>query len=276
MHERERHRVILELLGSHGVATVGDFAAATGGSDATVRRDLAALAAEGRLKKLRGGAEAVQPVPRAPNLVALATPGGGPGGGVVPNLLEKRAIGRAAVELCAEGDAIIINGGTTTFQMVHALAGLRLQVLTNSFSVADHLLRHSACDVMVPSGTVYREQNIILSPFAEDGTAHVHARRMFMGAMGISALGIMERDPLIVSSEQRLMRQADELVLLVDATKFRAHSSMILAPLARAARVITDDRIADEDRRTIEGAGVELTVVDPRRPSRQKPSSTTA
>ena len=272
MHERERHRIILELLGSHGVATVGDFAAATGGSDATVRRDLAALAADGRLRKLRGGAEAIEPAASRPSvLVALNTPGGGAG----PNLLEKRAIGRAAVELCADGDAIIINGGTTTFQMVHALAGLRLQVLTNSFAVADHLLRHSACDVMVPSGTVYREQNIILSPFVEDGTAHVHARRMFMGAMGISALGIMERDPLIVSSEQRLMRQADELVLLVDATKFRAHSSMILAPLTRAARVITDDRITDEDRRTIEGAGVALTVVDPRRPARQT-SSTTA
>ncbi len=61
MHERERHRIILELLASRGVATVQDFASATGGSDATVRRDLAALAAQGRLRKLRGGAEALQP-----------------------------------------------------------------------------------------------------------------------------------------------------------------------------------------------------------------------
>ena len=276
MHERERHRVILELLEERGVATIGDVAAATGGSDATVRRDLAALGVEGLLKKLRGGAEAVRPEPRASNLVALNAPGSGPGGGVVPNLLEKRAIGRAAVELCAEGDAIIINGGTTTFQMVHALAGRRLQVLTNSFSVADHLLRHSACDVMVPSGTVHREQNIILSPFEDDGTVHFRARRMFMGAMGVSALGIMERDPLIISSEQRLMRQADELVLLVDATKFRAQSSMILAPLTRATRVITDDRITAEERRMVEDAGIELTVADARRSSGQKQSSSTA
>ena len=271
MHERERHRIILELLGARGVATVQDFASATGGSDATVRRDLAALAAQGRLKKLRGGAEALQPA-ATPNLVALNTPGGGAG----PNLLEKRAIARAAVDLCAEGDAIIINGGTTTFQMVHALANLRLQVLTNSFSVADHLLRHSACTVMLPSGTVYREQNIILSPFEDDGTAHVRARRMFMGAMGVSSLGIMEQDPLIISSEQRLMRQADELVLLVDATKFRAQSSMILAPLTRATRIITDSRIAAEDRRMIEEAGIDLIVADPHRPSDRKPTSSQA
>ncbi|MET7241780.1 DeoR/GlpR family DNA-binding transcription regulator [Methylobacterium sp. EM32] len=277
MHERERHRVILDLLRERGVATVQVIADATGGSEATVRRDLAALAGQGLLRKLRGGAEALpapvlhDAVPPAPNLVPLSTPGGGG-----PNLLEKRAIARAAVELCAEGDAIIINGGTTTFQMVHALDGLKLQVLTNSFSVADHLLRHSACAVMVPSGTIYREQNIILSPFEDDGTVHFRARRMFMGAMGVSALGIMEQDALIISSEQRLMRQADELVLLVDATKFRMQSSMILAPLNRAARIITDDRITDEDRRMVEAAGIELIVVDPRRPFRQNRSSATA
>lgn len=254
MHERERHRIILELLAERAVGTITDFAEATGGSEATVRRDLAALAGQGRLRKLRGGAEALQP----PNVVTL-----GARGAAIPELVAKRAIARAAVALCAEGDAIIVNGGTTTFQMVHALDRLKLQVLTNSFSVADHLLRHSDCTVFLPSGSVYREQNIILSPFEDDGTVHFRARRMFMGAQGVSALGIMERDALIISSEQRLMRQADELILLVDATKFRAQSSMILAPLARATRIVTDSRITDEDRRMVESAGIDLIVADP-------------
>ncbi len=268
MHERERHRIILELLSARAVGTVADFAEATGGSEATVRRDLAALAAQGRLRKLRGGAEALQP----PNVVML----GARRGGAIPELVEKRAIARAAVALCAEGDAIIINGGTTTFQMVHALDRLKLQVLTNSFSVADHLLRHSDCTVFLPSGSVYREQNIILSPFEDDGTVHFRARRMFMGAQGVSALGIMERDALIISSEQRLMRQADELILLVDATKFRTQSSMILAPLARATRIITDNRITDEDRRMVESAGIELIVADPLGVAEQQRSTSIA
>ncbi|MGI3900750.1 MAG: DeoR/GlpR family DNA-binding transcription regulator [Janthinobacterium lividum] len=268
MHERERHRIILELLSARAVGTVADFAEATGGSEATVRRDLAALAAQGRLRKLRGGAEALQP----PNVVML----GDRRGGAIPELVAKRAIARAAVALCAEGDAIIINGGTTTFQMVHALDRLKLQVLTNSFSVADHLLRHSDCTVFLPSGSVYREQNIILSPFEDDGTVHFRARRMFMGAQGVSALGIMERDALIISSEQRLMRQADELILLVDATKFRTQSSMILAPLARATRIVTDNRITDEDRRMVDSAGIELIVADPLGVAEQQRSTSIA
>jgi DeoR family ulaG and ulaABCDEF operon transcriptional repressor len=270
MHERERHRIILETLQSRPVATVQEFAAATGGSEATVRRDLSALAAQGRLRKLRGGAEALQP----PVLISLNAQRGP--GGAVPNLAAKRAIGRKAVELCGEGDAIIINGGTTTFQMVHALASLRLQVLTNSFSIADHLLRHSKCTVFVPSGAIYREQNIILSPFEDDGTVHFRARRMFMGAKGLSRLGIMEEDALTISSEQRLMRQADELVLLVDSSKFSSQSSMILAPLDRARCIITDSGIADSDRRLIEDAGIDLIIAEAHAKSDHKSSPSTA
>ena len=270
MHERERHRIILETLQMRPVATVQEFVDATGGSEATVRRDLVALAGQGRLRKLRGGAEALHP----PVLVSLDTHRGA--GLFTSHAAEKRAIGRKAVDLCGEGDAIIINGGTTTFQMVHALAHKRLQVLTNSFSIADHLLRHSRCTVFVPFGAVYREQNIILSPFADDGTAHFRARRMFMGAKGLSHLGIMEEDAMTISSEQRLMQQADELVVLVDATKFAAQSSMILAPLGRATCIITDSRITDADRRMIEGAGVELIVADPRGESDQTSSPSTA
>ncbi len=270
MHERERHRIILETLQMQPVATVQEFSDATGGSEATIRRDLAALSSQGRLRKLRGGAEALQPS----NLVSLANHRGV--GSATPHSLEKRAIGRKAVEMCREGDAIIINGGSTTFQMVHSLAQLRLQVLTNSFSIADHLLRHSKCTVFVPFGAVYREQSIILSPFAEDGTAHFRARRMFLGARSLSPLGIMEDDALTISSEQRLMQQADEIVLLVDATKFRAQSSMILAPLNRAKCIITDSRVTGDDRRMIEDAGVDLIIADSRRGSDQESSSSTA
>ena len=268
MHERERHRIILEALQMRPVATVQEFVDATGGSEATIRRDLAALASQGRLRKLRGGAEALH----APTLVNLETHR--TAHSATPHSLEKRAIGRRAVEMCREGDAIIINGGSTTFQMVHAMGSLRLQVLTNSFAIADHLLRHSKCTVFVPFGAVYREQSIILSPFADDGTAHFRARRMFMGARGLSHLGLMEEDALTISSEQRLMRQADELVVLVDATKFAAQSSMILAPLTRAACIVTDGRITASDRRMIEDAGVELVIADAKEAGQRASPST--
>ena len=68
--------------------------------------------------------------------------------------------------------------------------------------------------MLLPAGAIYREQNIILSPFDEDGSRHFYARRMFMGCRGLGPLGLMEGDPLLVQAEQKLIGQADELVVL--------------------------------------------------------------
>jgi len=255
MHERERHRVILSAVQERAVVTVQDVMEYTGASEATIRRDIAALADEGRLRKVRGGAEAIHP---AGTLTARSF-----WQSQAVNLAQKRAIARAAVDLCHDGEAVIINGGTTTFQMVHYLTGHRLQVLTNSFPISEHLLKHSRCAVMVPAGTIYREQSIILSPFENDGTAHFYAKRMFMGAQGVSRLGIMESDTLIIQSEQRLMRQAEELVLLVDSSKFQNRSSLIICPLERATTIVTDDGIGDAARRMVEDAGIKLLIAAP-------------
>ncbi|MGO7199963.1 DeoR/GlpR family DNA-binding transcription regulator, partial [Rhizobium ruizarguesonis] len=168
-----------------------------------------------------------------------------------------------AVELCDPGDAIIINGGTTTFQMVHFMAAHRLQVMTNSFAIAEHLVKHSKNTVTVPGGAIYREQSLILSPFDNDAIRNFYARRFFIGAQGIGPLGIMEADALIIQSEQKLMHQADELVVMADSSKFHRRSSLILCPLERVSTIITDDGIPEEAVRMIENAGIRLIVASP-------------
>lgn len=257
MHEKERHRIILSGVQDRPVVTVADLCALTGASEATIRRDIAALHVQKKLRRVRGGAEAMHPN-RFPHLAgrpfALNE---------TLRIEQKRAIARAAVELCEDGEPIIINGGTTTFQMVHPLATRRCQVFTNSFPIAEHLLKHSKNTVLLPGGVVYPEQNIILSPFENDVTRNFYARRMFMGAQGIGPLGVMEADPLLIQAEQKLIGQADELVLLVDSTKFDARSSLVLCPLDRIDTLITDDGITDRAASMLEAAGVTLVVARP-------------
>jgi DeoR/GlpR family transcriptional regulator of sugar metabolism len=254
MHEKERHRIILSAIQDRPVATVVNLCALTGASEATIRRDIATLDRQQRLRRVRGGAESIHP----PQFVGLA---GRPFSvNETINIAQKQAIARAAVELCEDGEPIIINGGTTTFQMVHPLASRRLQVFTNSFPIADHLLNNSRNTIMLSGGTIYREQNIILSPFDNDVTRNFYARRMFMGAQGLGPLGLMEADPLLIQAEQKLIGQADELVVLVDSSKFENRSSMVLCPLTRIDTVITDDRITDRAAAMLENADVTLIV----------------
>ncbi|PPB80880.1 DeoR family transcriptional regulator [Albidovulum inexpectatum] len=255
MHETERHRIILSAVQERPVATVVELCALTGASEATIRRDIATLHMQKKLRRVRGGAEALTP----PQFVGLA----GRPFSVNQTLRtrQKQAIARAAVEMCEDGEAIIINGGTTTFQMVHPLASRRLQIFTNSFPIAEHLLKHSKNTIMVPGGAIYREQNIILSPFDNDVTRNFYARRMFMGAQGIGPVGLMEADPLLIQAEQKLIGQADELVVLVDSSKFSQRSSLVLCPLERIGTIVTDEGIPDKAAAMIEAAGISLHVV---------------
>ena len=264
MLETERHRIILSAVQEKPVVTVADLCALTGVSEATVRRDIAQLHLAKKLRRVRGGAEAIAPPHYAGiNARPFAV-------NQTVNVAEKRAIAQAAVELCQDGDAIIINGGTTTFQMVHPLTTKRLQVFTNSFPIADHLLKQSKNTVLLPAGAIYREQNIILSPFDADGSSHFYAKRMFMGCRGLGPLGLMEGDPLLVQAEQKLIGQAEELIVLADSSKFRQRSSLLLCPLKRIHTVITDDGIDDRATAMLEAAEVHLIVAEVAASDRRK------
>ncbi len=254
MHEKERHRIILSAVQDRPVVTVVDLCNLTGVSEATVRRDIAQLHMQKKLRRVRGGAEAITP----PQFVGLA--GRTFAVNETMKIKEKQAIARAAVELCEDGEPIIINGGTTTFQMVHPLATRRLQVFTNSFPIAEHLLKHSKNTIMLSGGAIYREQNIILSPFENDVTRNFYARRMFMGAQGLGPLGLMEADPLLIQAEQKLIGQADELVVLVDSSKFENRSSLVLCPLTKIDVVITDEGVSDRAAQMLEAADIKLIV----------------
>ncbi len=255
MHEKDRHRVICSALQDRSLATVGDLCALTGASEATVRRDINTLDAQKRLRRVRGGAEALAAAPFA------GLSGRSFSVNETMHIAEKQAIAAAAVDLCQDGEPIIINGGTTTFQMVHPLASRRMQVFTNSFPIAEHLLKNSQNTIMLSGGIIYREQNIVLSPFDNDVTSNFYARRMFMGAQGIGPLGLMEQDPLLIQAEQKLIGQADELIVLVDSSKFANRSSLVLCPLDRIDTIITDEGIDDRNAAMLDAADVTLIVV---------------
>jgi len=256
MHELERQKIILSAVQEKPVATVAELVALTDASEATIRRDIAALHMNKKLKRVRGGAEALLP----PTQGSIA---GRPFSvNQTMHIAEKRAIASEAVALCNDGDDVIINGGTSTYQMVHLLTQKRMQIFTNSFPIAEHLLQHSKNQLTLPGGTLYREQNIILSPYENDVTKHFCASRMFMGAHSVGRLGLMESDPLVIQSEQKLLGQADELVVLADASKFERRSSLLICSLERIDILITDDRIDNASVDMLESANIKVIIAE--------------
>ena len=255
MHERERWQIIRSMLRERALVRVADVLKATGASEASVRRDFAKLAENGVALRVRGGLEAAN---------------GGYGGyeprtfaaSRIFNIEAKRAIARAAVDLNEDGESIIINGGTTTFEMGAYLRDRRLTVLTNSYPLAEVLIRESQCRVALPGGEVYREEKLIVSPFEDDATQHYSASRMFMSAISVGELGVIEGHPLIARAERKLLARARELVVLVDSSKFSPRGSLVVCPLSRVTRVITDSQVSPAALEMLNEAGIAVDIVE--------------
>ena len=264
MHERERWQVIKAMLKQQLLVRVADVCRATGASEASVRRDFSRLAEMGSATRVRGGLEAMpgsqiaSSQPASSDAPALATRSFEISKTL--NVAAKRAIARAAVALCSDGDAIIINGGTTTFAMGEFLRERRLKVLTNSYPLAETLIHHSNCRVALPGGEVYREQKLIVSPFEEDAIQHYSASRMFMSAISIGPLGVIEGDPLIARAETKLLKRAEKLVVLADSSKFTPRGSLVVCPLSRISTLITDAQAPKEALDMLRDAGVEVMI----------------
>jgi DeoR family ulaG and ulaABCDEF operon transcriptional repressor len=254
MLEAERHRLILKLLQERSIISITELVEIVGASDATIRRDVTALAEGGQLRRVRGGAEAVHPRHEA-HLVGV--PFALSREVAVP---QKRAIARAAAALIQDGEAISINGGTTTAALVEFLAARELDILTNSIPIITQLLATSRNRVCVPGGTIFREQNIVLSPFDNDSIATFSAQKLFTGCFGLNRHGLMEADPLIAQAQAKLLKAAEQVIVMADSRKLKARSSIIVMPPERIATLVTDDGAREEDLKPLRAAGVQVII----------------
>jgi DeoR family ulaG and ulaABCDEF operon transcriptional repressor len=263
MHSAEREKLILECLGQRGFISFQDLEKRVDASPATIRRDLERLVTAGLITRVRGGAQLSERGKKAP-AAATANQGHLLGVPFHENINRRRpqkeAIGRTAAKLCTAGEGVMIDGGSTTLQMCSHLAGLNLQVLTNSLHIVSALLNQSGTRLLVPAGQVFPEQSIILSAAGDDGMPRFHAPKLFMGAASLGPAGLMQADIILVTAERRLIERADEIIVLVDSTKFDGPSGHVVCRLEEIDTVVTDSDIASHHARMLEKAGVRVII----------------
>ncbi|MEQ9021645.1 MAG: DeoR/GlpR family DNA-binding transcription regulator, partial [Pseudomonadales bacterium] len=134
MLEKQRQQLILDILDEQKFASVPELTEQLKSSQATIRRDITKLAEQKLIKKIRGGAQGISgsaDQPRRPHLQGSAF--------LINKEKQagvKRLIAQKAVELCQDGESIIINGGSSTYMMSEFLANRKLKILTTSFYLA--------------------------------------------------------------------------------------------------------------------------------------------
>ncbi|WP_415952915.1 DeoR/GlpR family DNA-binding transcription regulator [Streptomyces sp. KLOTTS4A1] len=262
----QRRSLILDEVRRRGGVRVNELTRKLGVSDMTVRRDLDALARQGVLEKVHGGAVPVaEASTHEPGFEAKSA----------LELGAKEDIARAAAELVAPGSAIALSGGTTTYALAQRLLDVPdLTVVTNSVRVADvfHTAQRSGgvgqgSATVVLTGGVRTPSDSLVGPVADQAIATLHFDLLLLGVHGISVEGGLSTPNLAeAETNRRLVQSARRVVVVADHTKWGTVGLSSFARLEEVDTWVTDagvsekvrEEIADRVRRVVvAGAGGE-------------------
>ena len=201
-------------------------------SEATARRDLAALARGKQIRRTHGGVLAEYNY-RFPSFVERqehAAEG-------------KRRIARAAKGMIEPGSVCFLDAGTTVFAIAEELQRdpvTPLTVVTNNLPVAELLAPVDGLDVHVLGGELLPRQSVLVGREARMALDFYNIDLAFLGAEGADARGVWNSQEEVVEFQKRLIEDAGTAVLCVDATKIGRQAPVFLARWQEFDQFISD------------------------------------
>jgi DeoR family fructose operon transcriptional repressor len=248
----ERRVRLLEMVRLRGFAALPDLAEEFDVSESTVRRDLDHLEEQGSARRTHGGVFYTGPSPKLQHFEQRQQ----------AQWEQKRSIADSASRLIEDGDTVLLDGGSTTYELARLLVRRPLQVVTNSLPVAS-LFTNSDVDLVLIGGYVHTRTGVCLGPYANQMLGELNVRRTLISVAGVNDNGYYNSNLLLVGTEQAMMAAADEVIVLADSSKF-GHSSLAhLCDLSAIDILVVDNEISEDWRSKILSAGVKLVVTGP-------------
>ncbi len=263
----EREKVIMSYLSEHKFSTLNELASNTHASPATLRRDLNKLEEKGIIRRVRGGAELVH-LETKPSSMIMLNPSEVPYDLQQPfdvrlhvNENRKDSISKMAVTLCENNETILIDGGTTTYFMVKYLKAYSLNIITNSIIIA-HELSNSNNKVIVPAGIISPGNMLILDFSSTDQYSHFNIQKAFIPVEGFNFNGPICSDLFHMRMKSSLINRAEEIIIMVDSTKFDRPGALRLCELDQIDTVITNSDIPKKYIELLNSHGIKILFAD--------------
>jgi DeoR/GlpR family transcriptional regulator of sugar metabolism len=240
----ERRTQIIDLLERHGNVRVEDLSDQFNVSLVTIRKDLTELESRGLLQRTHGGAVFTQKSRFNPSFQEK----------LHLQSLEKTAIANAALEFVCEGDAIILDAGSSTLALAQAMKGKfdSLFVLTNSIAIALELIG-MPWEVVLLGGQVRHHSLALIGPSTISLLEDYHVDKVFLGTTGVSLEGgYSTPNPLEAQTKRAMIKTAKERFVLADASKLGHATLSSFAKLEEVNLLITAGHVPEEFKRGLE------------------------
>lgn len=247
-----RNEEILRFIREQELCTIAELWKRFKVSKATVHRVLNDLEATGQVRKIRGGVRFAEGAGLEKSFDMR----------LKQQMSEKKAIAKLAVRYVREGSTIFLSSATTTVYLARELArnfkGL-LTVVTDSPMVVHEFLQTRHIQVICTGGDLQYDLNTFAGPLAYDAIERLQFGTAFISAAAVSSKrGIMTAQSVLVKLIGKVIERADEVNLLVDHTKFSKIAPLAIAPVSSIDRIVTDEDIDRDVRKSFRAADVEL------------------
>jgi DeoR family transcriptional regulator of aga operon len=248
----ERQLQILQLIAQHQHIRVADICTTFDVSLATARRDLDALAKDGKLQRVHGGAIALTQFPTEQPILQRQR----------EQSDKKIRIGQAAASLVQDGETVLLGSGTTVLEAARALRGRKqLTVLTNSLPVVNILAGIEEISVIGLGGMLRDSELSFIGHITEQALDEVRADKVFIGTRAISLEDGLTHEYLPETMTDRaILKAGKEIIVLADHTKFGRTATVLLAPLERIHTIVTDDLVPSDFIQSVREKGIHLII----------------
>lgn len=249
----ERRGKITELLQRKGRCLVGELARELEVSEVTIRQDLDLLEQQGVLLRTHGGAVIkTQSALEQPFGISEST-----------FKSEKERIAKAAAELIAPGDTLILDVGTTVTEVAKKLLHHQeLTVFTNGLNIATILEANSRITTIVTGGTLRAKQHSLVNPYAGFVLEKVRVDLALIGVSGIAAShGVTNVNIAEAEMKTLFLKQAQRRVVLADSGKVGKVALAMVAEISQIDLLITDRAANPQEVAALREQGLEVRLV---------------
>lgn len=241
-----RQQEILRLVDEEGFVSVSDLASRLDVSDMSIRRDALVLNEQGLVRKVRGG------LLRIAEEVSSGTTSRSDSASVA-----QEAIARRAVQLVGDTDVVVIDAGRTAFEFAKTLPeSFHGTVISHSLPVLDYLQHRPAITTISLGGELFRRSRAFVGSSAINATKELRATTFFMGAAGADVSGIYASLDIEKELKRALVGIAQEVVLLVEHSKFEVMAPVFLTDWDSRFSVVCDELPNPQEVAALEAKGV--------------------
>lgn len=231
MLKEARYSIILETVNERLFVSFHDLMKLTNSSESTIRADLVELASEGKLIRLRGGAQAIDKDQISYELGNETKMG--------IEIDAKKRIAQQASNLIKDRSTVYIDAGTTTLQLIDFIKAKDISIVTNSLSIAKKA-KLKGYKVYVIGGDIKLSTDAFVGSLAQDIVTRFSFDMGFFGCNGIDFIqGITTPEVEEAIIKQTAMSKCKKIYILADHTKFGVKTAVTFHPFI-GEEIITD------------------------------------